>query len=203
MWTPSAFAWHAQHLELLSFILRGRLSPCHGRCSKWSTSREVRGSPATIENCGCQLRAWQCAALRAPHCHFLRGMAQHLEHLSLICVARAARGAPPDRSAEVPRRLNTVDAATFAWQAPHSFGTSVSFCMAGAAPIEHLSVILRGRCSTRNTFREVRQLRLHLEHPPFHFAWQAQHLEHLSLILRGQAQHAEHLHRGPRKSGDD
>ena len=38
----SHFAWQAQHLEHLSLILRGR-------CSTWSTSREVRGSPARIE----------------------------------------------------------------------------------------------------------------------------------------------------------
>ena len=36
------FAWQAQHLEHLGLILRGR-------CSMWSTSREVRGSPARIE----------------------------------------------------------------------------------------------------------------------------------------------------------
>ena len=36
------FASQAQHLEHLSLILRGR-------CSTWSTSREVRGSPARIE----------------------------------------------------------------------------------------------------------------------------------------------------------
>ena len=38
----SHFTWQAQHLEHLSLILRGR-------CSTWSTSREVRGSPARIE----------------------------------------------------------------------------------------------------------------------------------------------------------
>ena len=38
----SHFAWQAQHLEHLSLILRGK-------CSTWSTSREVRGSPARIE----------------------------------------------------------------------------------------------------------------------------------------------------------
>ena len=61
------------------------------------------------------------AALRAPQSHFA-WQAQHLEHLSLIlrgrcstwstsvsfCVAGAARGAPPERSAEVRRRLSTV-----------------------------------------------------------------------------------------------
>ena len=38
----SHFAWQAQHLEHLSLIFRGK-------CSKWSNSRDVRGSPATIE----------------------------------------------------------------------------------------------------------------------------------------------------------
>ena len=100
---------------------------------------------------------------------------QHLEHLSLIlrgrrstwstsvsfCVAGAALGAPPspfcaasaargETSAEVRRGLSTVDAGCvcvagtalgapqphFAWQAQH---------------LEHLSLILRGRCCTRST----------------------------------------------------
>ena len=38
----SHFAWQAQHLEHLSLISRGK-------CSTWSTSRDVCGSPARIE----------------------------------------------------------------------------------------------------------------------------------------------------------
>ena len=95
---------------------------------------------------------------------------QHLEDLSLIlrgrcstgstsvsfCVAGAAPGAPPGRSAKVRRQLSTMDAggvcvarpaleprqSHFAWQAQHS---------------DHLIVILRGRCSTRRMSREVRR----------------------------------------------
>ena len=44
--------WQVQHLEDLTVILRGR-------CSTRSTSREVRGSPATIEYYGRRLR-WAC-----------------------------------------------------------------------------------------------------------------------------------------------
>ena len=81
----------------------------------------------------------------------------------------AARGAPPERSAEVRRRLSTVDAGCvcvagaalgaprshFAWQAQH---------------LEHLSLILHGRRSTWT--------------PESHFARQVQHWKHLSCILR-------------------
>ena len=128
--------------------------------------------------------------------------AQHLEHLSLIlrgrrstwstslsfCVSSAACGAPPEWSAEVRRRLSIVDAGCI--------------CVAGAALLEHLSLILRGRCSTRSTSREVREStatieycgrRLHLRGrrstfgaPQSHFAWQVQHFGHLSFSLRGR-----------------
>ena len=164
LWTPAPFAWQVQHSEHLSFIFRGRCSTrgisgrrrlctmdagcfwvagaalgafqchfawqvqhsehlgviLHGRCSTWSTSREVRGSPATIGYYGRRL--------------LLRG--------------GAALGAPPERSAEVRRRLSTVDAGCscvaalgapqfhFAWQVQDS---------------EHLSVILRGRFNTRSS----------------------------------------------------
>ena len=120
-----------------------------------------------------------------------------------VGVAGAALGAPPERSAEIRRRLSTMGAGCFcmagaalggpqshfAWQAQHS---------------EHLSVIWRGRCSTQSTLGEVCGKS------------GDKHLEHLSLILRGrcstrnisvsfawQVQHSEHLQRGPRKSGDD
>ena len=94
------------------------------------------------------------AALRASH---FAWQAQHLEHLSLIlrgrrstwstsvsfCVAGAARGAPPERSAEARRGLSNFcgTPAAFAWQAQH---------------LEHLSLIFCGRCSTWSTSREVR-----------------------------------------------
>ena len=76
----SHFAWQAQHLEHLSLILRGR-------CSTRSTSREVRGSPATIEYCGRRLR--------------LRGRRSTWSTSVSFCVAGAARGTPQERSAEV------------------------------------------------------------------------------------------------------
>ena len=75
----SHFAWQVQHLEHLSLILRGR-------CSTRSTSREVRGSPATIGYCGRRLR--------------LRGRRSTWSTSVSFCVAGAARGAPPERSAE-------------------------------------------------------------------------------------------------------
>ena len=109
-----------QHLEHLSVILRGR-------CSTSSTSRQVHGSPATTEYYGRRL---------------LLGGSEHLSFMSRgrcstwsisvsFCVAGAAApGAPPDRSTEVRRRLNTiVDAGCF-WVAR---STSVSCRAAGAA----------------------------------------------------------------------
>ena len=84
---PSHFASQAQHLEHLRPILRGR-------CSTRSISREVRGSPATIEYCGRRLRlrcrrsTWSTsvsfcmagAARRAPQFHYA-WQVLHAEHL--------------------------------------------------------------------------------------------------------------------------
>ena len=102
---------------------------------------EVRRSLATIEKCGRRLR--------------LRGKRKTWSTSVSFCVTGAARGAPPERSAEVRRRLGTVNAgyvcvagaplgapqSDFAWQAQH---------------LEHLSFILRSRCSTRSTATEAR-----------------------------------------------
>ena len=87
-----------------------------------------------------------------------------------FCVAGAALGAPQAR---------------FARQAQH---------------LEHLRLVLRGRCSTWSTSGSfcvagaalgARQARFcvagaALGAPPARFAWQAQHLEHLRLVLRGR-----------------
>ena len=112
---------------------------------------------------------------------------QHLEHLRLVlrcrrstcstsvwfCVAGAALGAPPQRSAEVRRQVSTMDAgcfcvagaalgapqARFAWQAQH---------------LQHLPTEVGGSPATSEYYG--RQAR---------FAWQVQHWKHLSCVLRG------------------
>ena len=91
-------AWQVQHSVHLSVILRGM-------CSTRSTSREVRGSPATIEYYGRRL--------------VLRGSCSTWSTSVSFCVAGAALEAPPERSAEVRRRLSTMGAGCF--------------CVAGAA----------------------------------------------------------------------
>ena len=122
--SPSHFAWQVQHAEHLSLILRGR-------CSTRSTSRDVRGSPATIEYCGRRLR--------------LRGRRSTWSTSVSFCVAGAIRGAHPERSAEARRRLSTVGAGCVCVAGTALGSTSVSFCVAGAA-----------RGTMRNTSREVR-----------------------------------------------
>ena len=207
LWAPAAFAWQVQHSEHLSPIWLGR-------CSTRSTSREVRGSPATIEYYGrrlllrgrCSTRGtsrevcrsdgrrlllrgrcntWSSsvsfwvagAALGASQSH-LAWQVQHSEHLQ--------RGPKKSGDDWVCFLRGTCSAwrpqSHFAWQVQHS---------------EHLSVISRGRCSTRSTSREVRgslapaafAAGAALGGPQSHFAW--------------QVQHPEHLQRGPRKSSDD
>ena len=217
------FEWQVQHLEHLSLILRGR-------CSFRNTFRKVRcvfvagaafGAPRFHF-------AWQVQHLEHLSPFFLRGRcstwstsvsfcvaAQQLEHLAFILRRRCStwstfrevRGSPATieycgRQLLLRCRCSTwrTSAFFFEWQVQH---------------LEHLSLILRGRCSFRNTFRKVRCVFVagaafgaprfhfawqaqHLEHlspfcvagaalgaPRFHFAWQAQHLEHLAFILRG------------------
>ena len=94
------FAWQV-HLEDLSVILRGT-------CSTWTSSREVCGSPATIEYYGRRLllcgrcSTWSTsvsvcvapfcvagAALGACQCHFA-WQVQHLEHLSVFLRGRCS-----------------------------------------------------------------------------------------------------------------
>ena len=96
-----------------------------------------------------------------------------------FCVAGAALGAPPERSAEyyVPRLLLRGRCST--WR------TSVSSCVVGAAP-----GLQRGLRKSGDDW---------VPWAPAAFAWQVRHLEDLSLILRA----ALGLRRGPRKSGDD
>ena len=143
--TPST--QHHQHYTIYTAGAALGAPQC-GKCSMRSTSIEVCGSPATIEYCGGRLR------LRGRHSTWSTSVS--------FCVAGAARGAPAERerSAEVRRRLSTVDAGCvcvagaalgapqshFAWQAQHL--EHLSFA-------EHLSLILRGRCSTQSTSREV------------------------------------------------
>ena len=79
--TPSTLHHQKQHhqhfiMEHLSLILRGR-------CSTRGTSREVRGSLATIEYCGRRLR--------------LSGRRSTWSTSVSFCVAGAARGAHPER----------------------------------------------------------------------------------------------------------
>ena len=83
----SSSTQHHQHNTNISLILRGR-------CSTRSNSREVHGSPATIEYCGRRLRlpgrrsTWSTsvsfcvagATLGAPQSHFA-WQVQHAEHL--------------------------------------------------------------------------------------------------------------------------
>ena len=98
-----------KHLDRLIAILRGR-------CSTWSTSREVRGSPATIEYY--QRRLLLRRLLLRGRCSTLM---EYYGHRRLLVAGYTALGAPQSH---------------FAWQVQHS---------------EHLSVILRGRCSTGST----------------------------------------------------
>ena len=81
-----------------------------------------------------------------------------------FCVAGAARGAPAERerSAEVRRRLSTVDAGCV--------------CVAGAAlgaPQSHFA--WQAAALGAPQFRGA---------PQSHFAWQVQHAEHLQRGLR-------------------
>ena len=86
--------------------------------STQSTSREVRGSPATIEYYGRRLLLrGRCSTWRTS-VFILRGKCSTWRTSVSFCVAGAALGAPQSH---------------FAWQVQHS---------------EHLSLISRGRCST-------------------------------------------------------
>ena len=126
-------------------------------CGRCSTFIEVRVSPATAPFC------MAGAALGAPPARFA-WQAQHLEHLRL-----ALRGMRRMRStwstfigsAEVRRQVMTLGAASFlraelgasqshfAWQVRHSL--HVSLILRGSCSTQHLSVILRSRCSTWRT----------------------------------------------------
>ena len=246
---------HHQHLEHLSVILRGTYS------TRRSTSREVRGSPATIEYYGRRL--------------LLRGRCSTWSTSASLCGAGAGLGAAPERSAEVRRRLNTMDAdcfcvadaalgalqSHFAWLvAGATFGAAPErsaevrrrlstmdadcFCVAGAAlgapqshfawqvqHSVHLSVIVRGRCSTRSTSREVRGSPATIEYCGLRgrcstwsrsgddgiltmdagcFCVAGAALGALQFHFAWQVQpwvhlslHWQQLHRGPQKSGDD
>ena len=175
------FAWQARRLEHLTLILRG---------STRSTSREVHGSPATIEYCG----RWLHLPGRRNTCHFA-WQVQRLERVSFIlrvrcytqstsvsfCMAGAPHRAPPERSAEVRQRLSTVDAscvclAAAALGAPHSH-----FAVAGAArraPPEsrRRRATIEHRRSTWSTFCMARAT---LGAPQSHLARQPQHSKHL------------------------
>ena len=156
----AAFAWQVQHLEHLSFILRGRRST-------WSTSVSfcvagaVRGAPPErstevrrgLSNyCGRRLR--------------LRGRRSTWSTSVSFSVAGAARGAPPERSAEVRRGLSNYCGRRLRLRGTRStWSTSVSFCVAGAA-----------LGAPPSPFRAASAAR---GAPQFHFAWQVQHTEHL------------------------
>ena len=166
-----------------------------GRCSTWSTSREVReyygrrlllrGKRSTWSTSVSFCVAGAVLGATRERSAEVRQV-QHLEHFRLIlrgrrsastsvsfCVAGAALGAPPETSAEVRRQVSTMDAGCF--------------CVAGAAlgapqshfalqAQQHLVSFLRGKCSTFSTSKEVHG-------SPAAFAWQVQHLEHLRPVL--------------------
>ena len=185
--TPST--QHHQHIIIIIINTTSSSSSSSKQHHQHNTiNTKVRGSPATIECCGRRLR--------------LRGRRSTWSTSVSFCVAGAARGAHPERSAEVPRRLSTVGTgcvcvAGTALGAPQShFGrsstwsTSVSFCVAGAArgaPPERSAEVRRRLSIVGAGCFCVAGAALGAS--PSHFAW--------------QVQHAEHLQRGPRKSGDD
>ena len=68
--------------------------------------------------------------------------------------------------------------AAFAWQAQN---------------LEHLSLILRGRCSTRSTSTKSAEVRRRLLWTPIAFVWQVQHLERMLWTPAAFAWHAQHL----------
>ena len=149
-----------------------RLSTMDAGCF-WTTSREVRGSPATIEYYGRRLLLRGCSIWSASVSFcvagaalsvILRGRCSTRSISVSFCVAGASVGAPPDRSAQ-------WTPAAFAWQVQH---------------LEHLSLILRGRCSIRSTLERSAEVRRRLNTmvagcvsvagaalgaPQSHFAW--------------------------------
>ena len=158
-----------------------------GKCSTWSTFKEVRGSPATSDDFGRRLvlhgrrSTWSTsgsfcvagAALGAPRARFA-WQAQHLEHL-----LRGPRS--PATSDDFGRR--------FVFHGRRStWSTSVSF-LRGRCSLE-LRFVLRGTRSTWPAFIEVGGSQAKSDDFGRHlvFAWQAHCLEHLRFIL-----HLEHL----------
>ena len=115
---------------------------------------------------------------------------------ALFCVAGAALGAPQVRL-RGGRSTYGASPARFAWQAQHL--EHLRFvCVAGAALMEHLRLVLRGRRSTWSSFtvrgspatsdafgrRLVLRGRRSTWSTSGSFAWRAQ--EHLRLVLRGR-----------------
>ena len=149
----------------------------------WSTSREVRGSPATIEYYGRRL--------------LLRGRCSTWSTSVSFCVAGAplaGRSTSREVCAEVRRRLSTMDAvagaalgalqARFAWQVQHleHLHRGAEVCVAGAAlgaPQSHFA--MAGRTWSTSVSFCWRQHSVHLS-----VILRVQHLEDLSLILRGR-----------------
>ena len=213
LWTPAAFAWQVQHSEHLSVILRGI-------CSTWSISLSLSVCVCQVQHLEILEVRWRLSIVyygrrlllrgRCSTCRISSESPETIEYYGRrlnLCGRCSTRST----SAEVRRRLTTADA--------------VCVCMAGAAlgapqchfawqvqHLEHLSLILRGRCSTRSTSSGSpatieyygRRLLLRgrcstwstsfsfcvtcaaLGAPPSHFAWQVQQLEQLSVILRGR-----------------
>ena len=181
----------------MSFILRSR-------CSSRSTSREVRGNPATIEYCGRRLllrgrcSTWRnsvsfCVAGAALGDYgprlLLRGRCSTWRTSVSFCVAGASLGAPPERSAEARRRLrlSTMDAGCFCVTGG-ALGAPQSHFAWLVQHLEDLSLLLCGRCSTwRNSVSFLRgRCSTWRLWTPAAFAWQVQHLEDLSLLLRSR-----------------
>ena len=151
------FAWQVQHSERLSVTLRGR-------CSTRSTSREVGGSPATMEYYGHRL--------------LLRGRCRTWR------TSGAAFGAFSDRSGCFCVQVQHLEDLSFILRGRCStWRTSVSFCVAGAAlgafhcnfawQVQHSGHLQRGPRKFGDDGVLCAQVAL---------AWQVQHLEDLSLI---------------------
>ena len=176
--SPARFAWQAQHLEHLRFVLRGRRS-------NWSTFIEVSGSPATSDDFGgrgSKRSTWSwstsgsiCvagAALGAPQARF-PWQAQHLEHLH--------RGRQKSGHSVANGRRLLLRGRRSTWS------TSGWFCVAGAelaAPpchfawhVQHSEHLHRGQRKSGDEWWLW---------APRRFAWKAQHFEHLQPFLRGR-----------------
>ena len=202
-----------QHLEDLSLILRGRQHSEHlsvilrGRCSTRSTSKEaaeVLQGLSTMEA--------GCCCVASAACTWRTSVS--------FCDAGAVLGGPQSHLAWPVQQLWTP--AAFAWQVAALGGIQSHFAWQ-VERLEHLSVILRGRCSPPENLAMVGYTMdagcfcvacrcsswrtsvsfcvagAALGAPQSHFAWQEQQSDYLSLILRSRCSTWRILQRGPQK----